>query len=181
MTITLLPVDAVDPDTIRKLDVHENQMDFIASNEESLQELAERPECVGFAVIAEGAPVGFAMYALDPDDGNHWIYRLMIDARHQGKGYGVKALAALLEHMAGIPECGDIYLGVYPENTRAHALYHRFGFRETRRQDGKDEADAHGIEHNGSKNDDEGFLHDAFRSTQARPRQEAPMPCDWVT
>ena len=131
MTITLLPVDAVDPDTIRKLDVHENQMDFIASNEESLQELAERPECVGFAVIAEGAPVGFAMYALDPDDGNHWIYRLMIDARHQGKGYGVKALAALLEHMAGIPECGNIYLGVYPENTRAHALYHRFGFRET--------------------------------------------------
>ncbi|MCY1229953.1 hypothetical protein D9M72_423450 [compost metagenome] len=52
---------------------------------------------------------------------------------------------------------------------------------QQRRQDGKDEADAHGIEHNGSKNDDEGFLHDAFRSTQARPRQEAPMPCDWVT
>jgi len=87
MTITLLPVDAVDPDVIRKLDVHESQMDFIASNEESLEELAERPECVGFAVMIEGAPIGFAMYALDPDDGNHWIYRLMIDARHQGKGY----------------------------------------------------------------------------------------------
>ncbi len=56
MTITLLPVDAVDPDTIRKLDVHESQMDFIASNEESLEELAERPECVGFAVMIEGAP-----------------------------------------------------------------------------------------------------------------------------
>lgn len=106
-------------------------MDFIASNDESLEELAERPECVGFAVMAEGAPVGFAMYALDPDDGNHWIYRLMIDAGHQGKGYGAKALAALLDHMAKIPECGDIYLGVYPQNARAHALYHRFGFRET--------------------------------------------------
>lgn len=131
MTITLLPADAVDADAIRQLDVHQDQMDFIASNAESLDELAERAECVGLAIVAEGAPVGFAMYALDPDDGNHWIYRLMIDARHQGKGYGAAALAALIAHMAKIPECGDIYLGVYPQNTRAHALYHRFGFRET--------------------------------------------------
>ncbi|HEV7306024.1 GNAT family N-acetyltransferase [Ensifer sp.] len=131
MTITLLPVDAVHADTVRRLDVQEDQTDFIASNAESLAELAERPECVGFAVMAADTPVGFAMYALDPDDGNHWIYRLMIDARHQGKGYGSQALAALLAHMATIPECGDIYLGVTPENTRAHALYHRVGFRET--------------------------------------------------
>ena len=56
MTITLLLVDTVDADVIRRLDVHENQMDFIASNDESLEELGERPECVGFAVMAQTAP-----------------------------------------------------------------------------------------------------------------------------
>ncbi|OCP38696.1 GNAT family N-acetyltransferase [Ensifer sp. LC163] len=81
--------------------------------------------------MSHGQPVGFAMYALDPDDGNHWIYRLMIDARNQGKGFGRKALAAVVETMATIPGCDAIYLGVYPDNTRAHALYRRFGFRET--------------------------------------------------
>ncbi|WP_457585757.1 GNAT family N-acetyltransferase [Ensifer canadensis] len=131
MPISLLPAEAVEADAIRNLTVDESQMDFIASNDESLEELTERPECVGFAIMAEGQPVGFAMSALDPDDGNHWIYRLMIDARHQGKGFGRKALAALVETMAAIPGCDAIYLGVYPDNTRARALYQRVGFRET--------------------------------------------------
>ncbi|NVD39038.1 GNAT family N-acetyltransferase [Ensifer sp. HO-A22] len=131
MPISLLPAEAVEADAIRNLAVDESQTDFIASNDESLEELAERPECVGFAVMAEGQPVGFAMYALDADDGNHWIYRLMIDISHQGKGFGGQALAALIETMATIPGCDAIYLGVYPDNTRAHALYQRFGFRET--------------------------------------------------
>lgn len=131
MPISLLPAETVDADAIRHLTVDESQTDFIASNDESLEELAERPECVGFAVMAEGQPVGFAMYALDPDDGNHWICRLMIDISHQGKGFGGKALAALVKTMAAIPGCEAIYLGVYPDNTRAQALYQRFGFRET--------------------------------------------------
>lgn len=131
MPISLLPVEAVEADAIRNLTVDESQTDFIASNALSLAELAERPECVGFAVMAAGQLVGFAMYALDPDDGNHWIYRLMIDITHQGQGLGRKALAALVETMAAIPGCDSIHLGVCPDNTRARAMYQRFGFRET--------------------------------------------------
>lgn len=131
MPISLLPVEAVEADAIRNLTVDESQMNFIASNGDSLEELAERSECVGFAVMADSQAIGFAMYALDPDDGNHWIYRLMIDSSHQGKGFGSKALAALIKTMATIPGCDAIYLGVYPDNIRAYALYQRFGFRET--------------------------------------------------
>jgi ribosomal protein S18 acetylase RimI-like enzyme len=43
--------------------------------------------------------VGFVMYGIDADDDNYWIYRLMIDARHQRKGYGRAAMTELLRRL----------------------------------------------------------------------------------
>ena len=70
------------------------------------------------------------MYALDPDDGNYWIYRLMIDARFQGRGFGTAALQAIVALMRTLPGCSSIVLGVVPANAGAARLYRRGGFKE---------------------------------------------------
>lgn len=71
------------------------------------------------------------MYALDEDDGNYWIYRLMIDARFQGKGYGRAALIKIIEILSETPHCTCIMLGVDPANHLARRLYEGVGFRDT--------------------------------------------------
>ncbi|GAU85872.1 GNAT family N-acetyltransferase [Bosea sp. BIWAKO-01] len=131
MPITVTPFDATERQAILGLSVSPEQDDLIASNEESLEEADERPECIPLAVRADGALVGFAMYALDPDDGHYWIYRLMIDARFQGRGYGRAALAALVPLISAEPDCAHITISYHPENERAAGLYRSFGFRET--------------------------------------------------
>ena len=82
-------------------------------------------------IFVEDEPVGFAMYTLDADDGNWWIYRLMIDQRFQKRGYGRAGLRAVIERMSAIPGCDTIYLGVVQENGAAAAFYRQEGFRET--------------------------------------------------
>ncbi len=69
------------------------------------------------------------MYTLDEDDGNYWIYRLMIDGRFQGRGYGNAALTQIIELISKIPLCPCVALGVHPENEKARRLYEHVGFR----------------------------------------------------
>ena len=113
------------------LAVAAEQRDFVATNAESLLEADENPACVPFAIIADDAVIGFAMYALDPDDNNYWIYRLMVDQPHQGRGIGRAALGQLVQHMSALPNCPRIILGVNPGNTAARALYESMGFQPT--------------------------------------------------
>ena len=67
--------------------------------------------------------VGFLVYGKDPADGRYWLYRFMIDRRHQGKGYGKAALQKLIEHLRALPDCAAITVGYQPENLVAERLY----------------------------------------------------------
>ncbi|MEN5248835.1 GNAT family N-acetyltransferase [Brucella pseudintermedia] len=129
--VTLEPVRPTDYQQVTALHPHPHQQDFVASNEESLEDAEENPACVPLLIRAGGEPVGFAMYALDEDDGNYWIYRLMIDARHQGKGYGRAALKQLLALLSELPDCPFVILGLQPGNDGAQRLYEQTGFRMT--------------------------------------------------
>ena len=82
------------------------------------------------AIYAGADVVGFVMWAVDPEDGSHWIGGLVIDAARQGEGHGRAAMAALLQRFrdAGAAEAA---LSYEPENERARALYASLGFRET--------------------------------------------------
>ncbi|ENN88880.1 spermine/spermidine acetyltransferase [Rhizobium freirei PRF 81] len=129
--VTLERVTREDYQPVLSLRPHDHQTSYVASNEESLEEAEENPACVPLIIRVEGEPVGFAMYALDEDDGNYWIYRLMIDGRFQGRGYGRAALIQIVSLLAEIPECLRVVLGVHPENEKARRLYEHVGFRLT--------------------------------------------------
>lgn len=131
MTITLRPLDATERARMLELEVAPAQQGFVASNEESIEEADDGDHCVPLAIYADNQPVGFTMYALDPDDDNYWIYRLMIDQRYQRRGYGRQALLEMLKLMATLPGCGHVTLSVVPENETAMALYRAVGFRAT--------------------------------------------------
>lgn len=68
------------------------------------------------------------MYCIDEDDGEYWIYRMMIDKQFQSKGYGKKALGKLLEIIKQDKTHNKIFLGVHKESAYAVKLYKSFGF-----------------------------------------------------
>lgn len=140
---------------ILKLQVSENQKDFVASNDVSIIEAYIAITSNGYAFpfgIFEGTdPVGFVMIGYDKDDswkdapavadGNYNLWRLMIDQNHQNKGYGRQAVGLALQFIRTFP-CGKAdycWLSYEPENTVAKSLYASFGFTETGEKDGEEQ------------------------------------------
>jgi diamine N-acetyltransferase len=110
------------------LGVTDEQKRFVASNVYSLAQAYVQPECVPLALYAENKPVGFAMYALDRDDHEYWIYRLMIDKKFQRRGYGRAAMQHLIERIRADEDHRVIYISFEPENLAAKSLYEGLGF-----------------------------------------------------
>ena len=126
----LVEIDRYNYLSVLDLSVSPEQKDFVATNQYSLAQAYAQPECVPFALYAENRPVGFAMYSLDEDDHQYWIYRLMIDQRYQGVGYGREAMALLIDRIRGLSdeEHTCIFISFEPENAIARALYESLGF-----------------------------------------------------
>lgn len=71
--------------------------------------------------------------------GAYCLWRLMIDARYQGRGYGRRALQQALSYIRTFP-CGPsehCWLSYEPGNLKAKRLYESFGFAENGQMDGK--------------------------------------------
>ena len=114
--------------SVLDLSVAEEQRRFVASNMYSLAQAFVQPECIPLALYAENRPVGFVMYALDEDDHEYWIYRLMIDKRYQRRGYGREAMRMLIERIQADENHRVIYISFEPENLPAQTLYESLGF-----------------------------------------------------
>ncbi len=116
-----------------QLKVKEEQKNFVVSNLYSIAEVQFLDQFTASGIYAGEQIVGFAMYGIDPDDNNYWIYRLMIDDLHQGKGYGTAAVLLVVEEIKrkntnGIP---TIMIGYNQDNEGARAVYMKAGFTET--------------------------------------------------
>lgn len=122
-----------------ELSVNEEQNNFVASNAVSIAQSKVQPECIPLAVYDDDLMIGFVMYCIDEDDGEYWIYRIMIDKKYQSRGYGKKALSKLLEIIKEDKTHNRIFLGVHKENTCAVKLYRSFGFDFTGQVFGKED------------------------------------------
>jgi GNAT superfamily N-acetyltransferase len=131
--IHLKKVDSTNWEHVIKLRVREEQESFVASNLYSLAQVQFLPSFKAMGVYLYEQIVGFAMYGVDPDDGNYWIYRLMIDKAYQGKGYGTSALEKVVEDIKKENEAGIPYImiGYEPANQVAKEVYKKAGFEET--------------------------------------------------
>ena len=111
-----------------ELSVNEEQKNFVTSNAVSIAQSKVQPECIPLAVYDDDLLIGFVMYCIDEDDGEYWIYRMMIDKRFQSMGYGKKAMSKLLEIIKEDKTHNKILLGVHKESTYAVKLYRSLGF-----------------------------------------------------
>lgn len=126
--ISLREVTPQNYETIITMQVREDQKNFVAPNVHSLAEARVFPNRYPLAIYANETPVGFLMYAYWEERQQHWIFRLIIAAEHQGQGYGRAAMRLLVERMRAIPGCQQIYISYEPENEAAKGLYASLGF-----------------------------------------------------
>lgn len=129
--IVLEPLSSQNREALIRLSVAPHQTSFVASNAASIEQAAITASAVPFAIRRGEEIVGFAMYALDPDDGEYWIWRMMVDASLQRQGIGRTALLQLVALMSALPDCTRIRIGVVPGNDAAAALYASVGFAMT--------------------------------------------------
>ncbi|MBE2245542.1 MAG: histidinol dehydrogenase [Burkholderiaceae bacterium] len=128
------PVREADVMPLIKLETTPQQKAFVASNAVSLAQAAYSVAGRPFGLYADGEAVGFLLlYDSRQDDEEPadelYVWRLMIDARHQGRGHGGAAMRWVIEEARrmGVAQVG---LSHVADNT-VDAFYARFGFRHT--------------------------------------------------
>ena len=132
MNISLRKIDKNNFRECVNLKVAGSQEKFVAPNVMSIaQSKIVFPAANTLAVYAGDEMVGFVMFGYDEDDGHFYLGRLMIDEKHQGKGYGRAATLEVIERMKQIENCREIFLSFVPENTGAEKLYSSVGFEQT--------------------------------------------------
>ena len=128
MTITLRPITPDNWELCINLKTTDEQQHFVATNLYSLAQAKVFPECIPLALYYGETMVGFLMYAPTEDRGQYWIWRLMIDKDHQGKGYGRAAMREAIRFLQTRPACKEIWLDFTPGNVVAERLYLSLGF-----------------------------------------------------
>ncbi|HOS18729.1 MAG TPA: GNAT family N-acetyltransferase, partial [Clostridia bacterium] len=106
---------------------------YVAPNAVSIaQAYAMRSVARPYVLTQDGTPVGFVMLYADRRNDKYEIWRFMVDARFQGKGFGKAAMERALAQLRllGAKKAG---LSVAPENARAIRVYENAGFRFTGR------------------------------------------------
>ena len=139
MSVRLQPVIAENWRELIKLKVRDDQSHFVASNLLSIAESQFGFDDEGhwnsfpFGIYAGEVPVGFLMYASNPAHSKIQIFimRLMVDEKHQGKGYGREAMQLILDDFRKNEKVRSVAISYSPENVGAKILYAALGFIET--------------------------------------------------
>ena len=133
------------------LSVSDEQKNFVASNLYSIAQAythLTNELCIPmpYAIYHDATMVGFIMLSYDPvlegekiyEEPVYAIWRLMIDKKYQGRGYGrqamVKAIELIRKFLHG--ETKKAVLSYEPHNSVARKLYASLGFVETGEMDG---------------------------------------------
>jgi len=137
--MTTVELKEITNETLRpilKLDVRPDQQGYVAPNAVSISEAYfNRKEAWFRGIYAEGEPVGFVMLSLNPGKGEYWVWRYMVDAKHQGKGYGKVAMAHVLDFVRTQPDAKQLFLSHVKGNEPTAAFYKSLGFRYTGKEE----------------------------------------------
>ena len=119
---------------IRKLAVREDQKAFLDSalgiiargyiyraNRARVIGIAHEGECIGAALVKD----------LDDEPACYDLQQFMIDARHQGKGFGTAALQMILSELEAERKYDCVEVCVNKEAAEALRVYEKAGFVDT--------------------------------------------------
>lgn len=137
-SVSLREITAETVRAICALEVAPRQSGLVAPNAVSIAQAHFEPAAWFRAIYAGDVPVGFAMLydptlTKTPEAGPEvaFVWRFMIDARHQGCGYGATALDLLVAHVRSLPGVKALRISYVDAPGNASPLYLRAGFVAT--------------------------------------------------
>ena len=139
VTLREITTETVVP--VIKLAVTEDQKRFVATNAVSLAQALFAPDAWYRAIYHEEDLVGFVMLADEslrsplPEKPGVGVWRFMIDAGHQGRGYGRAALRHVIAHVRAKGIFEKLELSYVPGPGCPEPFYLALGFRHTGRRD----------------------------------------------
>jgi diamine N-acetyltransferase len=134
--VSLRPLSESNRQAAEALRVSPSQQRFVSGVAESLLEAAEHPDAraLHWVVYAEDTPVGFVMIADEvdsPDYMPHYLWKLLIDERHQRQGFGTATLDLIVEYFRGRPGVEVLSTSAGQGDGSPIAFYERYGFERT--------------------------------------------------
>ena len=113
------------------LDVRPDQREYVAPNAFSIAQAYFEPRAWFRAIYAGETPVGFLMMFEDSANGTYFLWRLMIAADLQGKGYARRALDLVVEEIRTRPDASEIRSSYVEGDGGPGGFYRAYGFVET--------------------------------------------------
>ena len=138
MSLSIRPVTTDNWLALIKLQVREDQRDFVASNVFSIAQAQFGDNYEGhwdlhpFGIYDNDEPVGFLMFGYNFEHPRYqaFILRLMVDEKYQGKGFGRFGMEKLLEAFRVEERVREVGISYDPQNEAARKLYASLGFVE---------------------------------------------------
>ncbi|MFX1391204.1 MAG: GNAT family N-acetyltransferase [Promethearchaeota archaeon] len=125
--------------SILQLSVKPEQKGLVAPNVVSIAEAHFNKDAWFRAIYADNIPIGFVMisdtllkYKFNQNHRpSYIIWRFMIDAKYQGKGYAKEAMNLIINHIKKRPKAKEILLSHSQSSGNAGPFYKKFGFEYT--------------------------------------------------
>jgi diamine N-acetyltransferase len=136
--VRLVEITGENREAVCALRVHPGQERFVASVAKSLEDAATTPEGEPWyrAVYAVDEPVGFVMLSWNVPPGRpgilgpYFLWRLLVDGRHQGRGIGRAVLSEVVS-LVRADGATELLTSHQPGADGPGAFYRKFGFTPT--------------------------------------------------
>jgi diamine N-acetyltransferase len=133
--VSLRPITDANREEVEALAVAPGQERFVSGVRESILEAAREPDAQAlyWAVYDDETPVGFVMIADEvgnPEYIAHFLWKLLIDERHQRRGHGTATLDLIVEYFRtrGVTA---MWTSAGQGDGSPVAFYERYGFERT--------------------------------------------------
>lgn len=124
---------------ICSLKTTKEQENYVAPNPYSLAQARFSDNAWYRAIYADETPVGFMMVHEQPNRGQYYLWRFLMDYRYQGKGYGKEAMHQLIERIKQNPKATSLSLSCVPGEGGPEKMYLNMGFAATGEMDGDEQ------------------------------------------
>jgi GNAT superfamily N-acetyltransferase len=134
--VSLQPVSEANRAAVLALRVTPEQERFVSDVAGSMTEAADEPDgrAIQWALCAGETPVGFVMVSDDvggPDYFPQYLWKLLIDHRHQRQGYGTAALDLVADFFRGSGAARVMRTSAGQGDGSPIPFYERYGFVRT--------------------------------------------------
>ncbi len=137
--VSLREITDANRSAVESLAVSQVQDEYVATVTVSLADALEYPEAKAWnrAIYADDEPDGFVMISdgiTDPDPtllGPYYLWRLLVDERHQGRGYGAAAVDLVVGHVRTRPDAEVLLVSCHVGPDSPIPFYEHYGFVRT--------------------------------------------------